>query len=341
MTAPAQLGRARAAGVLLTFALSAGALSAQQPPATTPAAPPPPVAAAPIPATVSASQGSPSSAASSASSAASSPAGAAAPLRLTAAPSVRVETLPPENPFGLAAESPAALPPKPAFIEQVVDVPLYAAIHVDRTGKPLGSRRPRDPIPSLSADQKKSFDRWVFEPARKAGQPVETWASFRLDLHVELKAPKIEQIALMPVLPSSPLPVPFEWGADQAWYDAVKAASPADGTIPIEQVDTLAVPKKTKWDADSFKGPFSLRMWVRITAAGRAERIVPIQASDPVLLADIRKQISTWQFRPARANGQAVDSWNELTVAGQIGYSVDVKQIANLRKTLPDADAKR
>lgn len=325
MTARVRLGRAWAAGVLA--AVFAAALPAQQPAVPAPTPPPPAAASSPAPAAASSSS-SPSAA-------------AAAPLRLTDTPSVRVETLPLENPFGLAAESPAALPPKPAFTEQVVDVPLYAAVHVDRAGKPAGSRRPRDPIPSLSADQKKSFDRWVFDPARKAGQPVETWASFRLDLHVELKAPKVEQIALMPVLPSSPIPAPLEWGSDQAWYDAVKAAAPTDGTVPIEQVDTLAVPKKTKWDADSFKGPFSLRIWVKITAAGRADRIVPIQASDPVLLTDIRKQIAAWQFRPAHANGQAVDSWNELTVAGQIGYSVEVKQIANLRKTLPDPDAKR
>lgn len=294
----------------------AGSSSAQQAapaPSATPAASTP-AAAAPVPAT-----------------------GAAAPLRLSDTPSVRVDKLPAENPFGLAVESPAALPPKPAFTEQIVEVPLYAAVHVDRAGKPVGLRRSRDPISSLAADEKKSFDRWVFEPARKGGQPVETWASFRLDLHVELKAPKIEQATLTPILPSTPLPAPFEWGSDQAWYDGIKAAPPADGTVAIEQVDTLAVPKKTKWDADSFRGPFSVRMWVRVTAAGRADRAIPIQVTDPVLLADVRKQIAGWQFHPARANGQPVDSWNELALSGQIGYSVDVKQIANLRKTLPDA----
>ena len=88
------------------------------------------------------------------------------------------------------------------------------------------------------------------------------------------------------------------------------------------------------------EGPFAVRMWVHVNASGKADRTIPIQASDPVVLADARKQIAAWQFRPARANGQAVDSWNELMLSGQIGYSVDVKQIANLRKTLPDADAK-
>ena len=311
------------AAAILTAAW-AGSSSAQQaaPPATAPPAVSTPTSsAAPVSATGAT--------------------GTAAPLRLTDTPSVRVDKLPDENPFGVAAESPAALPPKPTFTEQIVEVPLYAAVHVDRAGKPVGLRRSRDPISSLAADEKKSFDRWVFEPARKGGQPVETWASFRLDLHVELKAPKIEQATLTPILPSTPLPTPFDWSTDQAWYDAVKAPAPADGTVAIEQVDTLAVPKKTKWDADSFRGPFSVRMWVRVTAAGRVDRAIPIQVTDPVLLADVRKQIAGWQFRPAHVNGQPADSWNELALSGQIGYSVDVKQIANLRKTLPDAaDAK-
>jgi len=29
-----------------------------------------------------------------------------------------------------------------------------------------------------------------------------------------------------------------------------------------------------------------------------------------------------------------VDSWNDLSLTGQLGYSIEIKQIANLRKTL-------
>ena len=263
-------------------------------------------------------------------------AGAAAPLKLNDGPSIRIDRLPSDNPFGVVAEAPAALPVKPQFNELRLEAPLFAAIRVDRTGKATASRRARDPIPSLVADEKRSFERWTFEPARKGGQPVETWAAFRLDLTIDLKAPKVEQATLTPVTPTTAIPVPLEWGTDQAWYDAVKAAAPTDGTVPVEQLDTLAVPKKTKWDADSYKGPFSVRMWVRVNAAGRADRTIPIQASDPILIADIRRQIAAWQFRPARVNGQAADSWNELAVSGQIGWSSEIKQIQNLRKSLPE-----
>lgn len=265
------------------------------------------------------------------------PSTAAAPLRLIDPTAVRIDRLPPENPFGVTAEVPAALPQKPAFTEQVVEAAMYASVRVDRTGKPVASRRVRDPIPSLAADSKKSFERWVFEPARKSGQPVDTWAPVRLDLTVEVRSPKIEQITLTAVTPSTPIPAPFEWGSDTAWYEALAAVSPTtDGSLPVEQIDTLAVLKKRPWYADSFKGPFSLRMWVKVSAAGRAERSIAIQASDPVLIAAFRKQIAGWQFRPARVNGQAADSWGELAMTGQIGYSAEVKQIANLRKSLPE-----
>jgi hypothetical protein len=77
-------------------------------------------------------------------------------------------------------------------------------------------------------------------------------------------------------------------------------------------------------------------MWVKVNAAGKADKTIPIQVTDPILLADIRRQIAAWQFRPARVNGQSADSWNELAISGQIGYSAEIKQIQNLRKSLPE-----
>lgn len=257
-----------------------------------------------------------------------------APQRLSDPPVIPVLRLPSENPFGAVVESPPALPAKPVFPELSLSAPFFAALRLDRAGKVTQSRRVRDPIPSLSADSKKSFERWVFEPARKAGQPVETWTSVRLDLQVEVKPPRIEQIALTPVTPSSPIPTPLEWGNDAAWYENAKAAAPADGAVPLEQVDTPPNPKKTKWDADSYKGPFSCRFWVKVDAAGRIEKAVPLQVSDPVLIGYVRRAIASWTLRPARIKVEPVESWNDLSMNGQISYSVEVKQIANLRKSI-------
>ena len=302
-----------AAGILL--ASSSEGQENAPPPSSTPAAPAPQPAA--------------------------TPGAGTAPLRLSDSPAMRVDRLPADNPFGVAAEAPAALPVKPAFTEQTVESSLFAAVRVDKTGHVTASERVRDPIPSLAADSKKSFDRWSFEPAKKDGRPVDTWASVRVEMTATVRPPKIEQIALKPVLPSSPIPTPLEWAPDQAWYDAAPAGRAADGTVAIEQADTLAVPKKTKWDADSYKGPFSIRMWINIDAAGHAGRMIPIQASDPLLISYFRKQISTWPLKPAMVKGQPVESWAELSMSGTIAWSAEVKQIANLRKTLTGAAAQR
>ncbi len=256
------------------------------------------------------------------------------PRRLAETPVVSVSRLGTDNPFGLVAEEPAALPPKLEFPQSTVPAALYAAVRVDATGRVVQSRIIRDPIPSLAAESRRSFEqRWSFDPAVKNGKPVETWASVRLDLQVEVR-PREEQAALTPITPATPVPVPFEWGDDKVWLDKFKAVVPTDGTVPLEQVDTTASPKKTKWVADSYKGPFSGRFWVKVSAAGRIEKVAPLQVSDPVLIAYMRKTAPGWLLRPARAKGQPADSWNELNVSGVISYSVEIKQINNLRKTL-------
>lgn len=258
----------------------------------------------------------------------------APPRRLGETSVVSISRLGTENPFGLATEEPAALPPKLEFPQNTVAVALYAAVRVDPAGKIVQSRIVRDPIPSLAADSRRSFEqRWSFDPAVKAGKPVETWASVRLDLQVEVR-PREEQSALTPITPATALPAPFEWGDDKAWIDNVKAVVPTDGTVPLEQVDTTASPKKTKWIADSFKGPFSGRFWIKVGADGRIEKVVPIQVSDPVLIVYMRRIAPGWVLRPARVKGQPVDSWSELNVSGLLNYSIEVKQINNLRKTL-------
>lgn len=337
-------------GLFLLFALLAACgattLPAQTPPATeTPApapaevatAPPPTETPTPAPASIVTPAAAPAPAPTVPPTPLPSPTPVPTgvpPRRLMDAPVISVSRLPADNPFGVATEEPPALPPKPSFPEIVVPASLFAAIRVDPTGKVVASRLVRDPLPSLAAESRRSFEqRWVFDPAVRGGQPVETWGSIRLDLLVSVR-PREEQATLTPVTPATPLPVPFEWGDDTKWYDSFKAAPLTDGTVPLEQVDTTPNPKKTKWGADSYKGPFSCRFWVRVNAAGKIDKLIPIQVSDPVLIPYLRRVATTWQMRPARVKSQPVDSWSELSVSGQLSYSVEVKQINNLRKNL-------
>jgi hypothetical protein len=139
---------------------------------------------------------------------------------------------------------------------------------------------------------------------------------------------------LVPVTPSTAIPRPFAWPADEVWLESRKGGAPVEGTVRLESVDTPPMPRKTPWNANSYKGPFSAKFWVRVKSNGALEKAIPLEASDPVLIGYLRRAMSSWAFRPAQSNGIPIDSWNELSLSGQISYSVDLKQIASLRKSL-------
>lgn len=249
-------------------------------------------------------------------------------------PSITVEKLPAENPFGKAADVPAALPPKLTFTDATFPAAFFVTVRVDPTGHPSNVRRDHDPIPSLAADTLKSVARWTFTPARRGGQPVDTWAPYRVELSVEIRSPKVAQAVLTPVEPSAPIPKPFQWPPDSEWLEARRVPAPLDGTVPIDQVDTAPMPQKTPWSADSYKGPFSVKYWVKVDASGKITRAIPLEVSDPVLLGYFRRSMAAWVLRPAQSGGAAVETWNELTLAGTVSYSDDIKQIAALRKDI-------
>jgi hypothetical protein len=180
----------------------------------------------------------------------------------------------------------------------------------------------------------RSIQRWTITPARRGGQAVDTWGAYRLELSVEIDAPKILQQQLTPVTPQTPLPAPFSWPAETEWLESRKPAPTSDGTVSILEVDTAPVPTKSPWSADSFKGPFSVRYWIKVDKNGRVERAIPLEVSDPVLLAYFRRAMNGWVLRPAQAKGAPVDSWNELTISGTISFDADIKQISALRRAI-------
>ncbi len=259
---------------------------------------------------------------------------AAAPVaRVTDAAVVAILQAPAENPFGIVLEVPAAVPPKLTFSQSVVPATEYVSTRVDAAGKPMGVKPERDPIPSLAGEAQKSLARWTFEPARRGSESVETWAALRLELQVEIDPPRSVQANLVGVTPSTAIPRPLAWPSDEVWLETRKGPAPAGG-VPVEAVDSPPLPKKTPWTADSYKGPFSARFWVKVKSNGSVEKAIPLEATDPILVGYLRRAMSTWTFRPAQAGGTSVDSWNELSLSGQVYYKVELKQIASLRRSL-------
>ncbi len=255
-------------------------------------------------------------------------------LKIRDVPSITVERLPADNPYGKTVDAPAALPPKLAFSDATYPAAFFVTVRVDPTGHAGAVRRDHDPIPSLAAESLKSFSRWTFSPARRGGQPVEVWAPYRVDLAMEVRSPRIVQMSLTPVEPNAPLPKPLDWMPDNEWLESRHVPSPLDGTAPIDQVDTAPIPQKSPWSADSFKGPFSVKFWVKVDASGRITRAIPLEVSDPVLLGYFRRSMGAWALRPAQTGGAPVETWNELTLAGTVSYSDDIKQIVALRKDI-------
>jgi hypothetical protein len=257
-----------------------------------------------------------------------------APLRITDNDATLVARFPADNPFGAPVDVAAAAPVKPMIPKITMTDEMYVAIRVDAKGKATAFRRVRDPIPSVAADTQKSILRWSFDSPKKGGLPVDTWTSLRLDLSLEIDPLKIEQLAMTPVTRETPIATPFEWPTPAAWLEAVKATPPADGAVPLEQLDLPPTPKKYPWSADSLKRPFTAKLWVRVTSAGKLDRIVPIRVTDPFLIAYLKRGLSLWTFHPARAGNANVDSWNELTLSGTVDCSIELKQVLSLRKTL-------
>ncbi len=306
----------------------AGAPGSGQPPTE---APPPAAAAAPADATAPEAAPSPSAAPTP-----GLPAGpAAAPaVRIVDSPTVWVAKLPSENPYGSVADAPATLPAKLPFADATMPAGLFVSVRVDATGKPISVRRDRDPIPSLAAETMKSIQRWTIVPARRSGQAVDTWGAYRLELAVEIDSPKITQMMMMPVTPTTPLPSPFSWPAEADWLESRRPPAPSDGTVSILEVDTAPIPQKTPWSADSYKGPFSVKYWILVDKTGRITRAIPIEVSDPALLPYFRKAMASWTMKPAQSKGAPVESWNDLVVSGQITFDDEIKQISALRRAI-------
>lgn len=330
----------RALSVAVLAAAASRGLSAQEPaPAPAPVPTPqsaPPVESAPLPGTAPAPG------------AAEAPVPAPAPLgtpsapppppvppaRIVDTPTVSIAKLPADNPYGLPFDAPAALPAKITFTDAVISAPFFVSVRVDATGKPLSVRRDRDPIPSLAGESMRSIQRWTITPARRGGQAVETWGAYRLELAVEVDAPKITQAVMAPVTPQMALPAPFSWPPEAEWLDSRKPGPTPEGTVSIVEVDTAPMPQKTPWSADSFKGPISAKYWIKVDRNGKIERAIPLEITDPVLLAYFRRAMSGWVLRPAQSKGTPVDSWNELVLAGTISFDVELKQISALRRAI-------
>ena len=244
-----------------------------------------------------------------------------------------VMALPERNPFTCDADTGAAIATRelPSGVEATI--PEFVSFRLDHTGKIEDVLLVHDPIPSLAAQQRESFKKWEFLPPKKASVELAGWSTVRLDLKFEYSRPQITRADFLPVTATTPVPdvLPVRW--DEGWIETAPPLTDLHGAEAVEALDMPPLPKKTKWYADRFKGPFQLKLWIEVSPAGKATRIVPVEVKDAALMGYFRGAISRWNFAPARKGGQAISCWGMLDLAGTISYDVSLLRSASIKKS--------
>lgn len=251
-----------------------------------------------------------------------------------AAPSSPLLALPDANPIACASDTPPGIVTRDFPSGITVTIPEFVAMRVNTTGAIEETLLVHDPIPSLEAQERGSFQKWEFLPPKKGGAAVAGWATVQLDLKVEYSKPQITRAVVIPVGAQDPLPVPIDARWDDSWLTNAPPLADLKGAEAADAVDQPAIIKKKKWYADRYRGPFSAKLWIEISDNGRATRLVPVDLKDGALLPYLEKAISRWTFTPARSQGQGVACWSVLDLAGTINFDIDLAQAAPIRKSV-------
>jgi hypothetical protein len=242
--------------------------------------------------------------------------------------------LPEANPLACTADAPPALVTHDFPSGTYAMIPAYVAVRVNATGAIEEVLLVHDPIPSLEPQERQSFQKWEFLPPKKGGAPVAGWATIELDLKVEYSRPQITRATIVPVGAQDPVPVARSERWDQSWLTTAPAMADLKGAERAEALDQPALPRKTKWYADRYKGPLSVKLWVEIGEDGRPSRLAAVDVKDAALLPYLERAISHWTFTPAHKDGKAIACWGVLDLGGTISYDVELVKASSVQKTV-------
>jgi hypothetical protein len=241
--------------------------------------------------------------------------------------------LPDANAYACDAEVPPALASRemPSGVE--ASAAAFAACRLDPEGRVQEVLLLHNPFPSLAPQMIASLQRWEFVAPKKAGAPVSGWATLRLDLKVEFSRPQIARASFVKVSPQDPLPAPLTDRWDESWIATAPPLKELHSAEPPESLDVQPLPRRTKWLADRYRGPFPAKLWIEVSPQGRAARIVPVGLKDPVLLLYLQRAAARWNFAPARKGAAAVSCWGILDLDGTVGYDVSLVRAASIKKS--------
>jgi hypothetical protein len=243
-------------------------------------------------------------------------------------------SMPEANPLACAADTPPGIVTRDFPSGVQVTIPAFVAVRVNASGAIEEVLLVHDPIPSLEPQERQSFQKWEFLPPKKGGAAVAGWATIELALKVEYSRPQIARASVVPVGAQDPVPPARADRWDESWLTTAPALADLKGAESAEALDEPALPKRTKWYADRYKGPLAVRLWIEIGENGHAARLAPVEVKDAALLPYLERAISKWQFTPARKDGKAIACWAVLELEGTIGYDVDLVRASSIKKSV-------
>jgi hypothetical protein len=239
------------------------------------------------------------------------------PVQLAPAP------VPYVNPLYRPAETPARSLDHPNPDDLETRTSLLVAVRLPQNGKLAEAIPVEPPLAALGPTVGTVAPRWSFSPAKKAGAPVSTWATYGIDLQVSLEKGVFTSFNLAPVGKEDPLPELAPESAGESWITRYpKEPEPADGTVSIEDVDVLPTPEKTPWSFSSVKTSSHVTALVEVSANGAVTRIAPTgKTIEPLVVAWLRRSASKWHVSPAVSGGKPIASWMALDAT--LEYTVD------------------
>lgn len=227
------------------------------------------------------------------------------------------------NPLWQALDAPAALKgPAPRLERFRGSAALVVAVRVDEAGKVSEAVAPEPPIRALGAAVGAQAPRWTFQPAKKDGQPVRCWATYGVDVEVQLEEGRWAAFRLAAVAKDDPLPELVTEMPGDSWVSRYpsRVSPPEPGVFSVEDVDFLPMPERVPLRFDSTPLKARVLALVEVSALGSVKRVVPVGAFEPFILQWVRENAKGWAIAPATKGGAPVSSW--LALDASIDYTL-------------------
>ena len=218
------------------------------------------------------------------------------------------------HPLFRPLQTPAKLLDRPELANFETRATLFLTLHLDVTGHVVDGQAVEPPLAVLGTAAQALLPKWRFSPAKRAGAPVATWATYGVELALQLEKAAFTSFTLVPIAKDDPLQKVGHDLAGEAWLTRFpKEITPADpGSISIEDVDILPTPEKTSWSYPSARVRSRITALVEVSETGGVKRIVPTGATEPLILTWLRQTTPRWRFSPALEKTNPVPCWMAL-----------------------------